>query len=49
MHRKAQAVGGAASLDIYEGAAHDFFLRSSARQAQSAHRSAADSLTLQLR
>ncbi|WP_027998613.1 dienelactone hydrolase family protein [Sinorhizobium arboris] len=49
LRRKAQALGGAASLDTYEGAAHDFFLKSGARQAQSAHRSAADFLTLQLR
>jgi dienelactone hydrolase len=48
LHRKAQALGGSATLDVYGGAAHDFFLKSGARQARSAHRSAADFLASQL-
>lgn len=40
--RKAQQLGGTAVLDIYQGGAHDFFLRSGTRNAEAAHRSAAE-------
>lgn len=48
LHRKAKALGGVATLDIYEGAAHDFFLQPGAQQARSAQRSAADFLLSKL-
>ncbi|AOF92355.1 dienelactone hydrolase family protein (plasmid) [Sinorhizobium sp. RAC02] len=42
--RMAQQLGGAVTLDAYEGGEHDFFLRSGTRNAGAAHRSAADFL-----
>ncbi|OBZ95494.1 dienelactone hydrolase [Pararhizobium polonicum] len=44
----ALGLGGPASLDIYEGAAHDFFLNLAARQARMAHTRAADFFVSQL-
>ena len=49
LQRKAQRLGGQASLDVYENGAHDFFLKSAASQARAAHRSAADFLASQLK
>jgi dienelactone hydrolase len=47
LHRMAQGLGGPASLDVYEGEAHDFFLKSGTRQARAAHQSAANFLVSQ--
>jgi dienelactone hydrolase len=47
LHRMAQGLGGPASLDVYEGEPHDFFLKSGTRQAHAAHQSAADFLVSQ--
>jgi dienelactone hydrolase len=44
LQRKAQQLGGLATLDVYEGGAHDFFLRSGTRNAETAHQSAAEFL-----
>lgn len=44
LHRAAQQLGGPVTLDVYEGGAHDFFLRSGTRYASAAHQSAADFL-----
>jgi dienelactone hydrolase len=48
LHRMAQDLGGSASLDVYEGGAHDFFLKSGTAQALAARQSAADFLASQL-
>lgn len=48
LQRMAQRLGRPASLDVYEGGAHDFFLKSGTRQASAAHQSAADFLESQL-
>lgn len=48
LQRKAQQLGGTADLDIYEGGAHDFFLKSATRNADAAHRSAAKFLATEL-
>ncbi|MGK9287128.1 dienelactone hydrolase family protein [Sinorhizobium meliloti] len=44
LQRTAQQLGGPVTLDVYEGGAHDFFLRSGTRNANTAHQSAADFL-----
>lgn len=44
LQRMAQQLGGPVTLDVYEGGAHDFFLKSRTRNAGAAHRSAADFL-----
>jgi dienelactone hydrolase len=44
LHRKAQQLGGPATLDVYEGGAHDFFLRPGTRNAGAAHQSAGEFL-----
>lgn len=44
LQRTAQQLGASASLDIYEGGPHDFFLKSGTRKAREAHQSAADFL-----
>lgn len=41
LQRTAQQLGGPVILDVYEGGAHDFFLRSGTRNAGAAHQSAA--------
>jgi len=48
LQRTAQRLGGPATLDVYEGGAHDFFLRSGTRNAGAAHQSAAEFLASQL-
>ena len=48
LQRTAQKLGEPASLNVYEGGTHDFFLRSGTRQAGAAHQSAADFLRLYL-
>ncbi len=48
LQRTAQRLGGPATLDIYEGGTHDFFLRQGNRNAMAARRSAADFLALHL-
>ncbi|MBB3392904.1 dienelactone hydrolase [Rhizobium sp. BK275] len=48
LQRKARQLGGAAVLDVYEGGAHDFFLRAGSRNADAAHRSAAEFLATYL-
>ncbi len=45
LQRKAQQLGKPASLDVFEGGAHDFFLRSGTRNADKAHQSAAEFLS----
>lgn len=44
LQRMAKQLGGPVTLDVYEGGAHDFFLRSETRYSGVAHRSAADFL-----
>ncbi|WP_235784238.1 alpha/beta hydrolase [Brucella anthropi] len=44
LQRTAQQLGGPVTLDVYEGGAHDFFLRSGNRNTGAAHQSAADFL-----
>ncbi|MFK4260007.1 dienelactone hydrolase family protein [Agrobacterium tumefaciens] len=44
LQRMAQQLGGPVALNVYEGGTHDFFLRSGTRNADAAHRSAADFL-----
>ncbi|WP_244563998.1 dienelactone hydrolase family protein [Ensifer aridi] len=44
LQRTAQQLGGLVTLDVYEGGAHDFFLRSGTRNTGAAHQSAADFL-----
>jgi dienelactone hydrolase len=44
LQRIAQQLGGPVTLDVYEGGAHDFFLRSGTRNTGAAHQSAADFL-----
>ena len=48
LQRTAQGLGGPVTLDVHEGGAHDFFLRSGTRNAGVAHQSAADFLALYL-
>lgn len=48
LQRTAQRLGGPAILDVYDGGAHDFFLRSGTRNADAAHQSAAEFLASQL-
>jgi dienelactone hydrolase len=48
LERMARGLGGTASLDVYEGAGHDFFLRPGTSQARAAHQSAADFLQRRL-
>lgn len=48
LQRTAQQLGGPVTLDVYEGGAHDFFLRSGTRDADAAHQSAADFLLARL-
>lgn len=48
LHRMAQGLGGPVSLDVYQGGAHDFFLKSDTQQAEAAHRSAASFLAARL-
>ncbi len=48
LQQLALGLGGPASLDIYEGEAHDFFLNLAARQARVAHTRAADFFVSQL-
>lgn len=45
LQRKAQQLGTPASLDIFEGGSHDFFLRSGTRSADEAQQSAAEFLS----
>lgn len=44
LKKTVQELGGTASIDVYEGAAHDFFLRSGTLQADAARQSAANFL-----
>jgi dienelactone hydrolase len=44
MERTAQRIGVPVSLDVYQGAAHDFFLRSGTNTTAAAHQSAASYL-----
>jgi pimeloyl-ACP methyl ester carboxylesterase len=44
LQRVAQQLGGPVTLDVYEGGAHDFFLRKGSRSTGAAHKSAADFL-----
>lgn len=44
LQRTAQQLGRPVTLDVYEGGAHDFFLRSGTRNTGAAHQSAADFL-----
>lgn len=46
--RMTQGLGGPASLDVYQGGAHDFFLKSGSQQAEAARRSAAAFLVARL-
>lgn len=48
LQRTAQQLGGPVILDVYEGGAHDFFLRSGTRNAGAAHQSAAEFLAAHL-
>ncbi|UXT61273.1 alpha/beta hydrolase (plasmid) [Agrobacterium fabrum] len=48
LQRTAQQLGRPVTLDVYEGGAHDFFLRPGTGNASAAHQSAADFLMLQL-
>jgi dienelactone hydrolase len=48
LQRTAQRLGGPVTLDVYEGGAHDFFLRSGTRNAEAAHQRAADFLASHL-
>ena len=45
LQRTAQQLGEPVTLDVYEGGAHDFFLRSGSRNADVAHQNAADFLS----
>ncbi|NTJ35850.1 alpha/beta hydrolase [Agrobacterium rhizogenes] len=47
LQRTAQQLGGSVTLDVYQGGAHDFFLRSG-RNAVAAHQNAADFLATYL-
>jgi dienelactone hydrolase len=49
LQRMAKHLGDTASLDVYEGGAHNFFLLPKTQQAQTAHRSAAHFLATQLK
>lgn len=48
LQRTAQQLGGPVTLDVYEGGAHDFFLRSGTQNAGAAHQSAAKFLAAHL-
>ncbi|WP_307147454.1 dienelactone hydrolase family protein [Rhizobium tibeticum] len=48
LQRIAQQLGGPVTLDVFEGDAHDFFLRSGTRNAGAAHQSAAEFLAAHL-
>lgn len=48
LRRTAQQLGGPVALDVYEGGAHDFFLRSGTRNAGAAHQSVAEFLVMHL-
>lgn len=48
LERKAQKLGGPATLEVYTGGAHDFFLRLGTRNASEAHQHAADFLVSRL-
>ncbi|UXS43053.1 alpha/beta hydrolase (plasmid) [Agrobacterium tumefaciens] len=48
LQRTVQQLGGSASLDVYEGGSHDFFLRSGSANARAAHQSAAGFLVAHL-
>jgi len=48
LQRTAQRLGGPVALDVYEGGAHDFFLKSETPNATAAYRSAADFLASHL-
>ncbi len=48
LQRTVRQLGGPVTLDVYDGGAHDFFLRSGTMNAVSAHKSAADFLMRQL-
>lgn len=48
LQRTAQQLGGPVTLDVYDGGAHDFFLRLGTRNAGAAHQSAAKFLAARL-
>ncbi|WP_244488669.1 dienelactone hydrolase family protein [Bosea sp. Leaf344] len=48
LQRQARQLGGPVTLDVYDGGAHDFFLRSGTRNAMAAHSSTADFLSSHL-
>jgi len=48
LHRMAQGLGGPVSLDVYQGGAHDFFLKSGTQQAEAAQQSAATFFAMRL-
>ncbi|PDT12403.1 dienelactone hydrolase family protein [Rhizobium sp. M1] len=48
LQRAAQRLGGSVALDVYDGGAHDFFLKSASPIAEAAHRNAADFLASHL-
>ncbi|MBB4482492.1 dienelactone hydrolase family protein [Rhizobium etli] len=48
LQRAAQRLGGSVALDVYDGGAHDFFLKSASPIAEAAHRNAADFLAAHL-
>ncbi|MEJ1117147.1 dienelactone hydrolase family protein [Phyllobacterium sp. CCNWLW109] len=48
LRQTARQLGGTATLDIYEGGAHDFFLKSGTRNSGAAHQSAAEFLATHL-
>ncbi|RVI05233.1 alpha/beta hydrolase [Sinorhizobium meliloti] len=48
LQQTAQRLGGPAILDVYDGEAHDFFLRSASHSADAAHQSAAEFLAAHL-
>lgn len=49
LQRTMQQIGLPVALDVYEGGAHDFFLRSGSTNADAAHQGAADFLVQRLR
>ncbi|WHO76175.1 dienelactone hydrolase family protein [Rhizobium sp. BT03] len=48
LQRTIQQLGGSVAFNVYEGGAHDFFLRSASPIAEAAHRNAADFLAAHL-
>ena len=48
LQRAAQRLGGPVAMKVYEGGAHDFFLRSGTKNAGAAHQSSADFLASHL-